>query len=302
MTRTLVAYASKLGSTGEIAEALAVELRAAGHEVDVQPVTAVRDIEGYGAVIIGSALYAAHWQRDANRFIQRHLAGLQALPVWLFSSGPLDSRLAIANLPITEHAKEVTSSIEARGHRTFGGRLLADAPVDPQVLATHPVGDFRNWDDIQAWGREIAAALVDVPDAPRADGRRAEVTGVGVPVVLTRITTTADGSTRFEQAVEEMELGEFAPPAPPLWLSQSVATVSARFIGAGAGWDSPPHPAPHRQYVVMLRGVVQATTTDGETRTFVPGDVVLLDDIDGPGHQTVVPTGDDWLALVVVLA
>jgi menaquinone-dependent protoporphyrinogen oxidase len=159
MTRLLVAYATKLGSTREIADALAVELRAAGHEAEVQPVTAVRSLEGYEAVILGSALYAAHWQRDANRFVQRHLAALQALPVWLFSSGPLDSRLALANLPITEHAQEVTGAIGARGHRTFGGRLLADAPVDPQVLATHPIGDFRNWDDVQAWGREIAAEL-----------------------------------------------------------------------------------------------------------------------------------------------
>jgi menaquinone-dependent protoporphyrinogen oxidase len=159
MSRALVAYASKLGSTGEIAEALAVELRAAGHHADVQPVTAVRSLDGYEAVIIGSALYAAHWQRDANRFVQRHLAALQAVPVWLFSSGPLDSRLALANLPITEHAQEITGAIGAIGHRTFGGRLLADAPVDPQVLATHAIGDFRNWDDIQAWGREIAAVL-----------------------------------------------------------------------------------------------------------------------------------------------
>ncbi len=161
MTRILVAYASKLGSTGEIAEAIANELRTAGNEADVQPVTAVGTIDGYGAVIIGSALYAAHWQRDANRFVQRHLAALQALPVWLYSSGPLDSRLAIANLPITEHALEVTGAIGARGHRTFGGRLLADAPVDPQVLATHVIGDFRNWDDIQAWGREIASTLAE---------------------------------------------------------------------------------------------------------------------------------------------
>jgi menaquinone-dependent protoporphyrinogen oxidase len=163
MARALVAYASKLGSTGEIAEALAVELRAAGHDVDVAPVTAVRTLDVYGAVIIGSALYAAHWQRDANRFVQRHLAVLQAIPVWLFSSGPLDSRLALANLPITEHAREVTGALGAVGHRTFGGRLLADAPVDSQVLATHPIGDFRNWDDIQAWGREIAAALAEAP-------------------------------------------------------------------------------------------------------------------------------------------
>lgn len=161
MTRVLAAYASKLGSTGEIAEAIAAELRAAGHDVDVRAVNDVRSLAGYEAVILGSALYAAHWQRDANRFVQRHLAALQQVPVWLFSSGPLDSRQALLNLPITPHAAEITAGLAIRDHRTFGGRLLADAPVDPQVLATHPIGDFRNWDAIQAWGRELAEALAE---------------------------------------------------------------------------------------------------------------------------------------------
>ncbi len=74
-----------------------------------------------------------------------------------------------------------------------------------------------------------------------------------------------------------------------------------RFIGAPAGWDSDPHPAPRRQYVVMLAGTCEATTSDGEVRVFTPGDVVLLEDTSGAGHRTRVPDGADWLAMVVVL-
>lgn len=159
MSRILVAYATKLGSTREVAETIAEDLRAAGHQVDVLAAGQVRARIDHDAVILGSALYAATWLSEANKFVQRHLAELQARPVWLFSTGPLDPRLAASNPPITRHAAEATSAIGARGHVTFGGRLAADAPVTPQVLATHTVGDFRNWEAVHAWARAVAAEV-----------------------------------------------------------------------------------------------------------------------------------------------
>ena len=157
--RVLVAFASKLGSTGEIAEALAEELRSAGHHASAHSVREVKGLDGWDAVVLGSAIYAAHWQRDARRFTTRFQAELAARPLWLFSGGPLDARQARADLPITPHGAEITAGLGALAHRTFGGRLAADAPIDPQVLATHPIGDFRDWDAIRAYGRQIAAEL-----------------------------------------------------------------------------------------------------------------------------------------------
>jgi menaquinone-dependent protoporphyrinogen oxidase len=159
MTRVLVAFATKLGSTREIADVIGAELHDAGHETDVLPVSEVRQLDGYEAVVLGSALYAAHWQRDANRFVHRHGDALRDLRVWAFSSGPLDASLAAQDLPMTANAAEITDGLQILGHRTFGGRLAADAPIDPQVLATHPIGDFRDWDRIRGWAREIALAL-----------------------------------------------------------------------------------------------------------------------------------------------
>ena len=118
---------------------------------------------------------------------------------------------------------------------------------------------------------------------------------------VTRIVTDVRGGTAFAEADVPLELGDFAPPAPPMLRSEPVAARAVRFVGATAGWDSPPHPAPARQYIVMLRGTVRATVTDGETRTFMPGDVVLLEDTTGEGHRTFIPGDADWLALVVVL-
>jgi quercetin dioxygenase-like cupin family protein len=121
-----------------------------------------------------------------------------------------------------------------------------------------------------------------------------------VPYV--RIVDGPGGGTRFDDAAETLELADFAPPAPPLGVSAASPAASVAFVGAPAGWDSPPHPAPRRQWVVMLRGAVEASTSDGGTRIFGPGVAVLLEDTDplGAGHRTRVVGDTDWLAMVVV--
>jgi hypothetical protein len=118
---------------------------------------------------------------------------------------------------------------------------------------------------------------------------------------ITRIITIAGGGTAFAEDDVPLEATDFAPPSPPMLVSAPVAARAVRFLGAGAGWDSPPHPAPARQYIVVLRGSVRGTVTSGEARTFGPGEVVLLEDTTGEGHRTFIPEGEDWLALVVVL-
>jgi menaquinone-dependent protoporphyrinogen oxidase len=164
--RVLVAYASKLGSNAEIAEAIATVLRDSGHHASAVPVREVKALDGWDAVILGSAIYAAHWQKDARRFAARFHDTLQVRPLWLWGSGPLDTRLARAGLPITAHGAAITGDLGARDHRTFGGRLAKDAPIDPQVLKTHPIGDFRDWEAIGAYARQIAAELdaMSLPD------------------------------------------------------------------------------------------------------------------------------------------
>ncbi len=164
----LVAYATKHGSTREIAEVIGERLRAAGLEVRVAAAMTITDLGPYQAVVLGSALYAAHWQREANRFVVRHTFALQVRPVWLFSSGPLDRSADAGTLPPAPSVASTTDPIGALDHRTFGGRLLADTPgIEPQVLATHPRGDFRDWHAIRAWADDIAWAI---PDRVRSRG------------------------------------------------------------------------------------------------------------------------------------
>ena len=100
---------------------------------------ALECVGDWDAVILGSAIYAAYWQKDARRFTERFHEDLKARPLWLFSSGPLDRNLGRSDQPITPHGAEITAGLGARSHRTFGGRLSPSAAVDAQVLGQVPV-------------------------------------------------------------------------------------------------------------------------------------------------------------------
>ena len=177
--RVLVAFATKMGSNAHVAEAIAAVLREAGLEVIVRPARQARDLAPYDAVVLGSALYAAHWQRDANRFVARGREALRNKPLWLWSSGPLDRQLAARDLPPADNVVAIMGDVPFRAHRTFGGLLDPGAPgVDAQILHTHQVGDFRDWERIRAYAREIASALT-------ADGSGGEAL-VPDPVRLVR--------------------------------------------------------------------------------------------------------------------
>jgi menaquinone-dependent protoporphyrinogen oxidase len=159
--RLLVTVASRHGSTAEIGDAIAERLRAAGIDVDARPPDDVTDITGYDAVVIGSGVYAGHWLDAARAFVQRQTAALAAVPVWLFSSGPIGDPPKPAEDPVD--VAGVAEATRASGHRVFAGRLrrsdlgFAERAV---VLALRaPEGDFRDWDAIGAWADEIAAAL-----------------------------------------------------------------------------------------------------------------------------------------------
>jgi len=86
---TLVVYASKHGATQGIAERIASTLNETGQEAKARPVEAAGDLTCYDAFVVGSAVYGAHWQKEASAFVQRNRAVLASKPVWLFSSGPL---------------------------------------------------------------------------------------------------------------------------------------------------------------------------------------------------------------------
>jgi menaquinone-dependent protoporphyrinogen oxidase len=164
VTFALVAYGSKRGSTKEIAEWIGADLRDKGIHVDVLPAHSVRDVSPYHAVIIGGALYANRWHRDARRFAKRHARTLRDREVWLFSSGPLDASAAAREIPPVRGAARAAEQLNARGHATFGGRLGPDARGFPaSAMAKTRSGDFRSPEQVHAWAGDIVRQLRGVP-------------------------------------------------------------------------------------------------------------------------------------------
>lgn len=168
MTRVLVVHASKLGGTAEIAEWIAAELREfAGFSVDVESAAANVDVGAYDAVVIGGGLYAGRWPRAARRFARQHQDRLIHLPVWAFSSGPLDRTAEESPIPPTRSVSKIMDRIGVRDHATFGGRLGPEAKgFIASRLAKTNGGDYRDREQISEWARMVAKDL----ESTRATG------------------------------------------------------------------------------------------------------------------------------------
>ncbi len=164
----LVAYASKRGSTAEIAETVAATLRREGLKVCLERCDEVRSLEGYDAVVLGSAVYMKRWRGDARDFLKKHRKALKQMPFWVFSSGPVGDP-AEDNPDWIEPPKlaEKVEELGGRGHAVFGGCL----PAEPRGMmekamvkgAPPQYRDRRDWGEIRGWAKQIAGELVAVP-------------------------------------------------------------------------------------------------------------------------------------------
>lgn len=175
----LIAYATKHSSTEEIAERIGRAIWQAGCTVEVRPASAVDDLSGYDAVVLGSAVYAKRWRPEARKFAHRHGRTLRELPVWLFSSGPFGAPEEHPTAPMPPFAERLAAQIGAREHVMFGGRV----PVDPGNFVERAIAkntpaearDARDWPAIEAWARGVAEELF-AEGAGRSAGRSARET------------------------------------------------------------------------------------------------------------------------------
>jgi len=177
----LVAYASRHGATQGIAEHIAGTLRAAGLEAEARPAATVRSLAGYDAFVIGSAAYMFHWLKEATTFVRRNRALLAGKPVWLFSSGPLGTEATDAQgrdqkvVTVPKEIPALQETVNARDHRVFFGAYERDRkPIGlaerfvslmPAAREGMPMGDFRDWPEIEGWAAGIARDLQPSPVA-----------------------------------------------------------------------------------------------------------------------------------------
>jgi menaquinone-dependent protoporphyrinogen oxidase len=156
-----VSAASKYGATAEIAQAIGDVLAERGHTARVVPPEEVRSIQDYDAVVLGSAVYVGHWLTAAKDLVHRSSAEIAALPVWIFSSGPVGDPPKPEEDPVD--VADLLSATKALGHRVFAGRIekkrLSFGEKAMVMALRVPEGDFRDWTDIKGWAAEIADAL-----------------------------------------------------------------------------------------------------------------------------------------------
>jgi menaquinone-dependent protoporphyrinogen oxidase len=161
----LVAVASRHHSTYEMGGHLAATLRDDGLTVELRRPEEVVTLDGYDAVILGSGVYAGRWLTAATQLADRLACELRERPVWLFSSGPIGDPAQPAGDP--PGAAPIIAALHPRDHRVFTGRLEPNELKLGEKLILKVVraktGDYRDWSAIDAWAREIAAALKEEP-------------------------------------------------------------------------------------------------------------------------------------------
>lgn len=164
-TSLLVGYATRHGSTQEVAEVVAATLREGGLAVDLRLLREVRSLEGYSAVVIGAPLFMFRWHKDAKRFLSRHREALLERPLAIFALGPVHD-------PHDEEEWQNSWSqldeelakfpwLKPAAIEMFGGKY------DPQKLrfpinvlaGDAPATDIRDWDAIRAWAADLEPIL-----------------------------------------------------------------------------------------------------------------------------------------------
>jgi menaquinone-dependent protoporphyrinogen oxidase len=167
--RVLVAYSTRSGSTGEVAEAIGASIREIGFVTDVMPVQQVVSLAGR-AVILGAPLYFGRLPKEFHQFVCLHRETLEKLLPWCFVLGPTRNEPAdfeAARKQATKQFSRYQWFVPADVH-VFGGRwdvtsfpfpfsIVRHIPGNP--VAKIPASDVRDWAEIQEWAIGIARKI-----------------------------------------------------------------------------------------------------------------------------------------------
>jgi menaquinone-dependent protoporphyrinogen oxidase len=159
--KVLVAYATWAGSTAEVAKRVSEILNRNGFAAEAMPAGKVRDTSSYDAVILGTAVHAGKLKPDALKFVDRNKTDLNSKPfaafvVCLAAKGSDEKSRAT----VAAYLEPVRAQVKPLSEGMFAGAY------DPQkidfvsrqimkMIKALP-GDFRAWDDIEAWAASLA--------------------------------------------------------------------------------------------------------------------------------------------------
>lgn len=165
--RVLIAYASRCGSTGSIAEAIGGVLCGVGASVDVRLVKKVKDLSPYQAVIVGSAIRAGRWLPEATNFVKDNQDSLSRLPTAYFvvcltmkDDTPGNRHKVLAYLdPVRKGVPKITPTTVGLFPGVVDFNKLSF--VHETMLKARGVveGDYRNWPAVKGWASNMGPGL-----------------------------------------------------------------------------------------------------------------------------------------------
>jgi menaquinone-dependent protoporphyrinogen oxidase len=169
--KILVTYASRSGSTAEIAEAIGKTLEQNGAHVDLLPMQEVKDLSLYRAVVAGSAIRNSQWLPEAMQFVRDHRTELLKVPLATFT---VCITLAMSNgdpyrRAVSEWIAPVRSQVKPVSEGLFAGRLdFAKLPLTFATLKLRlvvrlgifPKDDRRDWHAVRAWAERLHPLLL----------------------------------------------------------------------------------------------------------------------------------------------
>jgi len=159
--RALVTYASKAGSTAEVALKIGQLLAQRSLQVDVRPLANVTGLASYQVVVLGSAIRIGRLLPEALTFIQQNRAILQQKAFHVYI---LCMTLATDNdgnrKKVSAYLEPVPALVKPVSEGLFAGVMdLNKLEVFERLIMLAkktPIGDFRKWDQIGAWAQNIA--------------------------------------------------------------------------------------------------------------------------------------------------
>lgn len=168
--KILVTYASRFGATAGVADAIGKSLAERGAQVDVLPMREVKNLDGYLAVVAGSAINGGAWLPEAMQFVQAHQAELKRKPFAAFQvcmtlamKNGEQYRSHVANwlAPVRALARPVSEGLFAGvldigKIPSFGDRLKFRLSV---LFGVWQEGDHRDWGAIHAWAESLIPLL-----------------------------------------------------------------------------------------------------------------------------------------------
>lgn len=114
-------------------------------------------------------------------------------------------------------------------------------------------------------------------------------------MIITRLYSDKNGESHFEDVDIPLKNGG------DIGRLSEILPVSGMILRENPGdYNYDWHTAPEKQYIVMLEGILEVEVSDGEKRSFFPGDILLVEDIDGKGHKSRVPDGKPRKSLFII--